>query len=409
MTGEFLHGVWAAAGQAASSVTVAKTVAEIGLVLIGLGLLARLASVLGISSVPLFLLVGVALGDNGLIPLDLSEPFIELSAETGAILLLFFLGLEFSAQTISSELRHHRRMGFFDIVFNAVPGIMAAFVLGWGWLGAFALAGVTYISSSGIATQVAREMGWKTRPEWKRLVSVLVLEDLVMAPYLPVIVAIAGAASLISGLITVSLGLAVVAFIMFIGIRGVAFSRRLLDPTHGSAFLLIVLGLAMAAGGIAAGVGFSSAVAAFLIGLLITGDVAQAARERLAPLRDLFASLFFLFFGLRTDPETLPAALPVAIVLAFVTVATKVATVYASARTDEHLEHPWYVSLRGGGLLGARGEFSVAIGTIVAASDLAPEGWSGLVATYVIATAVLGPLLARWADRAYLRHRGFDT
>jgi monovalent cation:H+ antiporter-2, CPA2 family len=395
--------------QAAASATVAKTVAEIGLVLIGLGLLARLASVMGLSSVPFFLLVGLALGDGGLLPLDLSEPFIELSAETGAILLLFFLGLEFSAQTIASELRHHRRMGLFDILFNAAPGAIAGLLLGWGWFGAFALAGVTYISSSGIATQVTREMGWRSRPEWKRLVSVLVLEDLVMAPYLPVLVAIAGAASLIGGLITVSLGLAVVAFIMFIGIRGVAVSRRLLDPTHGSAFLLIVLGLAMAAGGLAAGVGFSSAVAAFLFGLLITGDVAQAARERLAPLRDLFASLFFLFFGLQTDPSSVPAALPVAILLAVITIGSKVATVYTSVRRDEHLEHPWYVALRGGGVLGARGEFSVAIGTIVAASQLAPDGWAAMVATYVVATAVLGPLLARWADRSYLRQRGFDT
>lgn len=395
--------------QAASSATVTKTVAEIGLVLIGLGLLARLASMLGISSVPLFLLVGLALGDNGLVPLDLSEPFIALSAETGAILLLFFLGLEFSAQTISSELRHHRRMGVFDIIFNAVPGVMAAFLLGWGWIGAFALAGVTYISSSGIAIQVAREMGWRSRPEWKRLVSLLVLEDLVMAPYLPVLVAIAGAASLISGLVTVSLGLLVVAFIMFIGIRGVAVSRRLLDPSYGAAFLLIVTGLAMAAGGLAAGLGFSSAVAAFLVGLLITGDVAQAARERLAPLRDLFASLFFLFFGLQTDPRTLPGALAVALLLAVATIGTKIATLYASVREDQHLEYPWYVAIRGGGLLGARGEFSVAIGTIVAASEFAPDGWTGLVATYVIATAVLGPLVARWADRAYLRQRGFDT
>lgn len=397
----------AAVVQAATNATVAKTVAEIGLVLIGLGLLARLATTLGLSSVPLFLLAGLALGEGGLLPLDLSEPFIQLSAETGAILLLFFLGLEFSAQTISSELRHHRRMGFLDIVFNALPGAFAGLMLGWGWVGAFALAGVTYISSSGIAVQVAREMGWRSRPEWKRLVSVLVLEDLVMAPYLPILVAIAGAASLISGLVTVGLGLAVVAFIMFIGIRGIAVSRRLLDPNHGAAFLLLAMGLAMAAGGIAAGVGFSSAVAAFLVGLLITGDVARAARERLAPLRDLFASLFFLFFGLQTDPSSVPSALPVAIALALVSVSTKVATVYSSVREDDLLEHHWLVALRGGGLLGARGEFSVAIGTIVAASTVAPDGWTGLVATYVIATAIIGPLVARWADRSYLRQRGF--
>lgn len=400
-----LAGIYAAGQQG----VVTNTVAEIGLVLILLGLLARIAMWLRMSSVPFFLLVGLALGNGGLLPLHLSQPFIALSAETGAILLLFFLGLEYSANTIAGELRNHRRMGLYDIGLNALPGAVFGFILGWGPIGMFALAGVTYISSSGIVTQVAREMGWKSRPEWKALLSVLVLEDLVMAPYLPVIVAITGAASLLAGIATVSFGLILVAFLLFIGTKGVAISRRLLEPRDGAAFLLIVMGLAMAVGGIAAGVGFSSAVAAFFVGLLITGDVAEAARQRLAPLRDLFASLFFLFFGLQTDPSNLPKALAIALPLAVITIATKIATVYFAIKGDSHMTHVRHVALRGGGLLGARGEFSIAIGTIVAASELAPKGWSGVVASYVIATAVLGPLVARFSDRAYLRLRGFDT
>lgn len=396
-------GVMAAAAQG----VVPSTVAEIGIVLIALGLLARLALWLGMSSVPLFLLIGLSLGNGGIYPLHLSQPFIALSAETGAILLLFFLGLEYSAQTIASELRHHRRAGLIDIVLNALPGALAGFVLGWGPLGIFALAGVTYISSSGIVTQVAREMGWKSRPEWKPLLSLLVLEDLVMAPYLPVIVALTGAASLLAGFVTVAVGLLVVALIMFIGSRGVTISRRILDPKDGAAFLLIVMGLAMAVGGLSAGVGFSSAVAAFFVGLLITGEVAEAARQRLAPLRDLFASLFFLFFGLTTDPSNLSGALVIAIPLALITIATKIATVYIAVRRDAQMEDQKLVAIRGGALLGARGEFSIAIGIIVAASELAPKGWTALVASYVIATAVIGPLLARWADRAYLKRRGF--
>lgn len=392
---------------AAAQGVVPSTVAEIGIVLIALGLLARLALSLRMSSVPLFLLIGLSLGNGGIYPLHLSQPFIALSAETGAILLLFFLGLEYSAQTIASELRHHRRTGVIDIVLNATPGALAGWILGWGPVGIFALAGVTYISSSGIVTQVAREMGWKSRPEWKPLLSLLVLEDLVMAPYLPVIVAVTGAASLLAGFVTVAVGLLVVALIMFIGSRGVTISRRILDPKDGAAFLLILMGLAMAVGGLSAGAGFSSAVAAFFVGLLITGEVAEAARQRLAPLRDLFASLFFLFFGLTTDPSNLVGALAVAIPLALLTIATKIATVYVAVQRDAQMENKKLVALRGGSLLGARGEFSIAIGIIVASSDQAPRGWTALVASYVIATAVIGPLLARWADHAYMKKRGF--
>lgn len=401
--------IQAGALAASTSAVVPSTVAEIGLVLIALGLIARVAMWLRMSSVPFFLLLGLALGNGGIYPLHLSSPFIALSAETGAILLLFFLGLEYSAATIASELRHHRRMGVYDLLFNAVPGALVGLLLGWGAIGALALAGVTYISSSGIVTQVAREMGWKSRPEWKSLLSVLVLEDLVMAPYLPILVAITGAASLIAGLTTVGIGLLIVGALLFIGGRGVVISRRLLDPKDGAAFLLILMGLAMGVGGISAGVGFSSAVAAFFIGLLITGDVAEAARERLAPLRDLFASLFFLFFGLQTDPSNLPSAVAVALPLAVITIITKIATVYFAIRHDRQVPSVQLTALRGGALLGARGEFSIAIGTIVAVSGLAPKGWTGVVAAYVIATAIIGPLLARWADRAYLRVRGFDA
>lgn len=398
-------GVLAAAAQG----VVPSIVAEIGAILIGLGLLARLALWLGMSSVPLFLLIGLALGDGGIFPLNLSKPFLALSAEIGAILLLFFLGLEYSASTIASELRHHRRAGFIDLLLNSLPGAIVGLALGWGWIGALSLAGITYISSSGIVTQVAREMGWRSRPEWKKLLSILVLEDLVMAPYLPIIVALTGAASLLAGLITVSVGLLVVALIMFIGTRGVSISRKILDPRDGAAFLLILLGLAMAVGGFSAGVGFSSAVAAFFVGLLITGEVAEAARQRMAPLRDLFASLFFLFFGLQTDPSNLSGALVIAIPLALLTVGTKIATLYLSVRHDQELEDPKFVAIRGGALLGARGEFSIAIGSIVAVSDLAPKGWTAIIASYVITTAVIGPLLARWADRSYLRRRGFTV
>lgn len=398
-------GVQAAAAQG----VVPSTVAEIGLVLIALGLLARLALWLRMSSVPFFLLIGLALGNGGIYPLHLSGPFIALSAETGAILLLFFLGLEYSASTIASELRHHRRMAVYDVLFNAIPGALVGLILGWGVIGILGMAGVTYISSSGIVTQVAREMGWKSRPEWKALVSVLVLQDLVMAPYLPIIVAITGAASLFAGLLTVGIGLLSVAALLFIGSRGVVISKRLLNPKDGAAFLLLLMGLAMAVGGASAGVGFSSAVAAFLIGLLITGDVAEAARERLAPLRDLFASLFFLFFGLQTDPSNLPAAIAIALPLAILTIATKVATVYFAIRHDSLVPTVHLTALRGGALLGARGEFSIAIGTIIAISGLAPKGWTGVVAAYVIATAIMGPLIARWADRSYLRIRGFEA
>ena len=53
----------------------------------------------------------------------------------------------------------------------------------------------------------------------------------------------------------------------------------------------------------------SAAVGAFLVGVALSGPLVQQTQRLLGPLRDLFAALFFLFFGLQIDPATLPPVL----------------------------------------------------------------------------------------------------
>ena len=69
---------------------------ELGLAVVGLAALARLANRWGFSAIPLYLLAGLAFGNGGLAPLKLTENFIHIGAEIGVLLLLFMLGLEYS-------------------------------------------------------------------------------------------------------------------------------------------------------------------------------------------------------------------------------------------------------------------------------------------------------------------------
>ena len=397
---------------AAVSGDTARIVLELGVLLLALGAVARLAVAWKIASAPLFLMVGLAFGDGGLAPIELSQPLIGVFAEVGLILLLLFLGLEYSAATILNEVRQHRRTALVDVVLNSIPGAVAGVLFGWDPIVILAMAGVTYISSSGIATQVAREMGWRSRPEWKSLVAILVLEDLVMAPYLPILSALGIATSLLLGLTGVAAGLLTVSILLFLGSRGIRVFAAVLKDDSGATLLLTTLGLALAAGGIAGLLNFSSAVAAFFVGLLITGEVADAIRNRLRPIRDVFAALFFVFFGLQTDPAEIPSALLVGVALVVVTWGTKVLTVWfalGEGRDDDKTSDDspgdgaaahqrWFCALRGGSVLSARGEFSVAIGALIVAFDAAPAQWQGIVATYVMLSAVVGPLLAKVFD-----------
>ena len=115
--------------------------------------------------------------------------------------------------------------------------------------------------------------------------------------------------------------LAAVILILYVALRHGKFVSRLVWSKEADVLLLSVLGLTLLVAGLAAGANISSAVGAFLVGIAISGPAAKHAQRVLTPLRDLFAAVFFLFFGLSTDPADLVPMLVPAIVLAVVTMA----------------------------------------------------------------------------------------
>src|SRR5687767_8245298 len=154
---------------------------EIGALILGIGLLSRLASWWGISPIPLILLGGLAFGEGGLIPFSAGEEFIEIGAEIGVILLLLMLGLEYTAQELVSNLKGSRTAGFLDMLLNALPGALIALLLGWGPVAAVAMAGITWVSSSGVVAKVLQDLGRLTNRETPVVLSILVIEDFAMA------------------------------------------------------------------------------------------------------------------------------------------------------------------------------------------------------------------------------------
>jgi hypothetical protein len=145
---------------------------------------ARLAARTGFSSIPLYLIAGIVLG--ALAPPTLDDVLVTTLSEVGIVLLLFTLGLEYSALELASGLRSGVRGGILDLALNFPPGFAVGLLMGWGLVGALVLGGVTYVSSSGIVAKVVSDLGRIAKPETPGLLSLLVLEDLAMALYLPV-------------------------------------------------------------------------------------------------------------------------------------------------------------------------------------------------------------------------------
>jgi CPA2 family monovalent cation:H+ antiporter-2 len=368
----------------------ALLLSEMGGILLLLGILAFIATRNRLSVVPLFILMGLAFGEGGLIPVGLSEDFLLIGAQIGAILLLLLLGLEYSAREIGESLKLGWRIGVYDIILNALPGAIVALVLGWGLAGAITLGGITYVSSSGIAAQLIRESGFRRSETARRVVGVLVFEDLALAPYLPIASAVVSAAGVLVGAISVSVALVVIGLVLLISIKRERFLSTFLNTQNSTGLLLTVFGAALLFAGLAELAGISGAIAAFLVGLLLSGDVAEAARVRLSPLRDFFSALFFLFFGLITDPADILRVWPIALLLAVLGVLGKFALARIMAK-DMSDPMSW---LRIGAFLTPRGEFSIVIAglalTASFATDLQP-----IVLTYVLITALSGSLLLK--------------
>jgi CPA2 family monovalent cation:H+ antiporter-2 len=374
---------------------------EVGALLLVLGMLARLSRRIGLSPIPLYLLAGLAVGHGGIISMSASEEFFEVGSEIGVILLLVMLGLEYTPSELVNGLRKGAPAGLIDGLLNALPGAALALVLGWGWTAALVLAGITWVSSSGVIAKVINDLGRVGNRETESILSILVIEDLAMAFYLPLVTAVLVGAGLVSGGIKLAVAVLTILIVLVVALRfGTAISA-MFSPRDPEALLLGVLGLTMLVAGIAARLQVSAAVGAFLVGIALSGAVAHNAAGLLSPLRDLFSAVFFVFFGLTTDPQDIPPVLLPALGLAVVTMATKVVTGYLAAkRAGIAVPGRW----RAGLTLLPRGEFSIVIAGLAAGTAGISPQLAPLATTYVLITVVAGSLLARLPEYAWFKN-----
>ncbi|MEZ5320510.1 MAG: cation:proton antiporter [Microthrixaceae bacterium] len=382
---------------AAAVADPAAAFVEVGAVVVVLAVLARIAARMGFTAIPLYLLVGLLLGKGGVFPMSVSHDFIEMTAEIGVLLLLLTLGLEYSGDELRHGLRTGVGIGTFDALANFTPGLLAGLLLGWSTPAAVLLGGVSWASSSGIIAKVLADLDRLANRETPTILNLLVIEDLAMAVYLPVASALVLDRAFGATVVTILVALLAVSVIMVLALR---FGDRLSGVLHAGGdepLLLAVFGLTLVVGGLAQRVQVSAAIGAFLVGLALSGPVQERAGALIGPLRDLFASVFFVFFSFQIDPSRLFGAIGPAALLAVVAIATKVLTGWIAAR-NAGVAAPgrW----RAGTTLVARGEFSIVVASLGAGlSDGAELG--AVAAGFVLLTALIGPIATRVVD-----HRG---
>lgn len=368
---------------------------ELGLVVLGLAVLARIANRVGLTPIPFYLLAGLALGEGGLVNLELNEDFVRLGSEIGVVLLLLTLGLEYTADELAANLRTGVVPGVVNLVANFLPGLAAGLLLGWDPVAALVLAGVTFVTSTGVMAKVLADLGRLGNRETPVVLSLSVSEDLVMAAYLPIVAVLLTGTAFVTAIPTVAVAVGALAGVILLALRHGERLSRIVASQSNEALLLTVLGTTLLVAGLAQELNVSAAVGAFLTGVALSAPLSKQTATLVTPLRDLFAAIFFLFFGLEVDPATIPPVAGIALALAVITALTKVAT-------------GWYAAKRAGigprGRLRAgiafipRGEFSIVIAGLGVTAGVEPD-LGAVAAAYVIVLAIAAPVLAKYSDR----------
>ena len=171
------------------------------------------------SPIPVYLIIGLSLGEGRVYELGASEAFVETGAQIGVVLLLLMLGLEYSPAELIGSVRGNLPAGIADLVLNATPGMLAGLLFGFEPLAAVALAGVTYISSSSIVAKLLSDLGRLANRETPTVLSIPVLEDLTMAVYLLLLGALLVGISLSSASLGVLVAVGAAVAVLVVSVR----------------------------------------------------------------------------------------------------------------------------------------------------------------------------------------------
>jgi monovalent cation:H+ antiporter-2, CPA2 family len=355
------------------------------------GLVARAGVRIGLPTIPLFMLAGIVFGPHTPGVALVGDPAeLELVARLGLVFLLFYLGLEFSQDLLTSDGTRLLAAASVYLLLNVGGGVVLGFGFGWGTSEALVVAGIVGISSSAIVTKLLLETRRLGNPETRVILGIIVIEDVFLALYLALLQPVLGQASGVREAVT---GIAA-AFAFLLGLALVArygahLVGKLVDTRDDEIVVVLALGLVITTAGVAERIGVSDAIGAFMVGLIL-GSTKNAGRLRTLthPLRDAFGAIFFFHFGLTIDPGGVLSVLPEIAVAAAVTLVLCLAAGTVAARMHGFGQ----VQAANIGLtVLTRGEFSLVLASLALAAGLDAR-IGAFAAGYVFVLAVIGPI-----------------
>jgi len=355
-----------------------------------------------------YLIAGMVLGPSGfgVVSNDSGVPVI---AELGVSLLLFAIGLEFSARRLVRLGPIAALGGSLQVGVTLVLAGGVCLIFGLGLKGSLAVGAAVALSSTACVLRLLTDRLEIDSVHGRTSLGILLLQDIAVVPLVLFTTMLAGGGSPLE----MALGLAkavglivvlVAGFRMLAGYVIPPLMRQLSLSRDRELLVLLAVVLAIGSALAAHALDLSPALGAFIAGMMLAeSPFATQVRADIGGLRILFITLFFASVGMLGDPQWILANFPAVAGVTLLILAGKILIVFAITRA---FRLPPRYALATGIALAQVGEFGVVIAGIAAAGGILPESPFRLLVSAILLTLIATPLLVRVARPAGLRLEG---
>ena len=358
-----------------------------------------------------YLAVGVVIGPN-MLALAHNTQSVQHLAEFGVVFLMFAIGLEFNLPKLRTMRRHVFGLGLLQVVCTMLIATGAALMLAkalpvqWrlSWQAALALSGALTMSSTAILVKLMTERLEMESEHGKRVMGVLLFQDLAVVPLLVLIPALGASDENLFGALAFA-GLKAMALIIVLLVGGqrvmrwwlTIVVRRKSEELFVLNLLLITLGLAW----LTELAGLSLALGAFIAGMLISEtEFKHQVETDIRPFHDVLLGLFFITIGMMLDWRLVLERWPLVLVLVTLPVLFKLLLVTALARG---LGATTGVSLRTGIYLAQAGEFGFVLLTLAQENALVPKALLNPILASMVLSMLATPFLVMYSNRIVMK------
>ena len=358
-----------------------------------------------------YLTVGVVIGPNALALAQSSEGIKHLG-EFGVVFLMFVIGLEFNLPKLRAMRRQVFGLGLFQVgttmalvtLGSLFMGVLAPTLWKMGWQTALALSGAMAMSSTAIVVKMMSERLEIDSEHGKRVMGVLLFQDLAVVPLLVLIPALGSSPErLFSALALAAVKAILLITVLLVGGQRVMrwwltlVARRKSEELFVLNLLLITLGLAW----LTELAGLSLALGAFIAGMLISEtEYKQQVETDIRPFHDVLLGLFFITIGMMLDWRLVLEHWPLVLLLVTLPVLFKLALVTALARAFGATAG---ISLRTGLYLAQAGEFGFVLLTLGAQNALIPPALLNPILASMVLSMLATPFIILYSNRVVMK------